>query len=220
MAKRGATLEYSPRRRRGVRRWRAWILVAAAVALAGGVLRYGKPIARRFDLVRWQDRCLAYTQSPLTLATARRSVAHPDYVPVPGFGGPAPFVLSPQCWRKFSGLVSPGPVTTPTLFLHELTSAAGHRRLVHVAVPDANALTPDAGYDVTVIKPGSLWHEPVVVGRQPVPSWAGSFMPAELYFGQPDPADASHFTVVLKGSQRVLEGWLCDDDKVKFWVER
>lgn len=117
------------------------------------------------------------------------------------------------------------------VFCHWRTSPSGNRRLIIVAgfldgVPDA-----------MVFDPGSLMTPPVELSTTGVPPWSkyeiltatNNPFAAEfwawhnnplftLYAGQPDPHDASHFTFryVAKRGSGTIDGWLLDNDKVRF----
>jgi hypothetical protein len=148
----------------------------------------------------------------------------------------------PDCWRQYvracaaPGLAQwlatanrrvafgmRGPSSAPTaavLFLHERTSPAGARRLV-VVLSDFMADTSPkfiTGYDVE-----GFAHAPATWSHPPsedVCFWSidvlDSVSPTSprvrVYAGQPDPSNASHFTIRFEvdGVQRTVDGYLQD----------
>jgi len=228
MGEGGAVLEYAAGAPR--RRWRRWVVAIVALLLVGVVIAYRHPILRRGRLLYWQHGCLTYTRPPrIPVSTTRPSAgSDPDYAAYPLPDGTTAYALSPQCWAKFDSerlprllpvLVQRIGVGPSTVFLHERVSPAGHRRLVRVEPLLANALSPALGYDVTLTVPGSVWAEPRGVGKAQLLNYSGQYVPAEFFFGQVDPNDASHFTIeyAVRGQPRgTVDAWLRDDDTVVF----
>jgi hypothetical protein len=230
------TLEYAatPRRRW---RWRRWVAVVLVVAITVTVLHYREPIAQRARLLYWQHKCLTYTRPPGTPLMAWESL-DADYSRNGSKLQPR-YTLSPDCWRRFEAECWPVRATPlvqragrgpQTLFLHERTSKSGNRRLVRIETGWTNALAIDRGHIATVIRPGSLWREPKEVGPGQMFQYSGRSVEADLFFGQPDPENLSHFwfdfVVPDDGSTRAwkpvgsrrgtVDAWLNDDDTVTF----
>jgi hypothetical protein len=116
-----------------------------------------------------------------------------------------------------------GPVAVA--FMHERISPAGHRRLVVVHYfPERDTFTAGFiegyNYSTTAITPGTILDAPTVAQRMYVidvmSSWPRLPPLVRMYAGQPDPADASHFTIRYQmwGQEDVLDGRLKDDDSV------
>jgi hypothetical protein len=120
-------------------------------------------------------------------------------------------------------------------FCHLRVSKSGHRRLVVVdafldgvpiaAVIDTGSFTKwPMVISTTGMNTPRPWHKYVVLAtptRGVVDSafWAAHNNPLfTLYAGQADPIDASHFTFryVGKGGTGTIDGWLLDNDKVRF----
>jgi hypothetical protein len=230
MVENGATLEYASEARGARRKWARWALAALLIILVGSGFCYRQPILRRARVLYWQRQCMTYTRPPGTpvTTTTRPSAANDrDYERFPRTRV-AVFGASPECWRQFeaargssfTGIRALGVPSGPNaVFLHQRVSPAGHRRLVRVESIYANALRPQYGYAVTVVVPGSLWREPRDVGPRFGFAASGRFEAAERLFGQPDPHDASHFTIDYAVDGELLgtvDAWLRDDDTVDF----
>jgi hypothetical protein len=122
----------------------------------------------------------------------------------------------PAEWNAFKPFVGNAGKRT-TLFLHQMISPAGHKRIVRLSCEDRQG---DGAYlqgIYEVIEPGSI-------SRGPVELWFSQasrhiFLPSSLtvYGGQRDPGDPSHFTIGLQygGKNEIIDGWLMDDDSVK-----
>jgi hypothetical protein len=148
-----------------------------------------------------------------------------DYVQLSGDEEGTIYALVPNCWEQYktetglfeSYVFGHGPAL-PTVFLHERISPAGHRRLLRVQCVDDNALMLPSGFVSNVIEPG-LWgqakgHSGSAGDR------TGRHVHAEVFFGQPDLSDASHFWMDFTVDERrgTIDGWLRDDDTVVFKV--
>jgi hypothetical protein len=187
-------------RRRSSRR--VALMLFGLIALGFGV-RWGNFLVDRVRANYWFAKCLTYD------APADKPVYEPRQ---------SGWVTTiPEPWTKFS-LYWGGsaPMTGGTLFLHERRTRAGDRRLIAV----------DA---VTMIFPRTLQLQASVfgpaIGVAPARRKSAVVrvlnMPTDadelrIYMGQPDPADASHFTMRYEiGNQHgLIDGWLRDDDTV------
>ena len=110
----------------------------------------------------------------------------------------------------------------PSVFLHQCRSPGGNERLVSIWIKAATAKGDDGSYDIslhtevltlaTSATPPAIarWDHIVTLRR-----WSTN-QALTLYAGQPDPSDASHFTIPIdfRGQRRVVDGCLCDDDTV------
>ncbi len=108
-----------------------------------------------------------------------------------------------------------GATAAPPVFLHELTSPAGHRRVVAIQ------FTATANYPFD-----RIFFYAYEESRSQIPP-GGSRMGLEmfrakdenvtLYAGQMDPNDASHFTIdyAMSNRRETIDGWLFDDDTVR-----
>jgi hypothetical protein len=223
----GTLLEYSNQPRR--RRWRRWALLLFVLVACGVSFYYRGPISRRAHVLYWQRQCMKYDRPPGTPVMVDQATAKGDRDYAAPFGPPenADFALSPQCWSSFESALQGGRVAqvmskslgpkTPTIFLHERISPAGHRRLVRVESIMSNALSLPYGLTADLYQPATVWRDAKLLGRPQLLNYSGRFVSAELFFGQPDPADASHFTIdfEVEGRKGVIDGWLRDDDTVQ-----
>ena len=158
---------------------------------------------------------------------------------------PADQVLKPPlpwCYLRFDALRNRYPERNwpdqMALFLHERSSPGGNRRLVvfHGSL-DRSLSLPDSGDGqmpvwsiplprVYLIDPATLRGQPQVVSEQGIgfEEWGVDGLAESavfrIYPGQPDPHDASHFTIRFEADDKsgMIEGWLQDDDTVKFMV--
>jgi hypothetical protein len=239
MPEANAQLDYAPAppvlRRRRVRR------VILGIVLLGAVVagwRWGPGAYRRASLLYWQRQCLRYAapgerviyeSDPGAGAALRAADRHYQLV-TPRWV--SKLVTSatghvPDCWTRFGGAGPGFPTATgPVLFLHELRTPSGQRRLVAItaAFPPNELPKFISGYDVEaqIIEPGTWKLAPqnqtggiplsVLSGIPPTPPHV------RVLAGQPDPADPSHFTVRFEvdGVAHVADGWLRDGSPAGF----
>ena len=210
-----AQLEYARAPRwRGGRRLRWVIIVALVLIVLLGSLKFLGPAWTHVRLLRYQARCMEHADPPGKLVFAWKA-------PV---GGPQVYNLGRQVleWNQFYSLFSPpGGRSAWTVFVHEMRRTDGARRLVEVDLFGATGEMTTPRLDSTVIEPGSLFSRPQLRGGG---SWYTPFQSVsdrralQLFAGQADPADASHFTIAFKYGERggTIDGWLRDDDGVLF----
>jgi hypothetical protein len=188
-------------RRRTVSR----VLIAGAMALALGAFARQIPwLWRHAQLLYWQRQCVRYTFSPQQLILT---------IPV----STTPAVIAPP-WQALYTLMShPGMRSDGTVFLHELVSPAGHRRLVAVGMNLAwNHHFFSCG--TRVIALGNLSSDPKeIIAGAAVEEFANIPRPIRVFGGVADPSDPSHFTFAVEdGSDHdEMNGWLLDDDLVR-----
>lgn len=180
-----------------------WVMGIALLGLIGWKVI---PVAlHRAELMRMQRECLHFSVAPdAKISTTQRTV--------------------PPAWSAMCRSVPPfGFNSHGTIFLHELRTPSGERRLVGV---DAYFSTIRNG--LTMVFPriytvGSLRRPPTLVSQ----GQGGTSFPGQWEFsqGQPDPAEPRHFTFVMRridassaGEERTpdrtIDGWLDDDDRV------
>ena len=217
----GVALEYAPplpvHHRRTFTRSLLAVLVLG-LALAGP--RWLPPAWRQVELLYWQHQCLTVTAPPDTAAVERDAAA-----PSAGYAGDADF-------RRFYALLSPpGDRGAPVVFVHERRAPNGRPRLVVVqaytldlGVADgdaADALT--LSFQARVFRPGGIGRRPTeVLTRGSGAALVELIRPTQIYAGQCDPTDASHFTFncVLGDRSFTVDGWLGDDETVALQVRR
>jgi hypothetical protein len=184
-----------------------WI-VLFAIAVACFIFSKQIPtIVRRMQLLSWQRQCMTFTFGPrqtiVNIATTQ-----------PVYGG----IAFP--WQEFYARLSPpGLRSDGTVFLHELTSPAGHHRLVAVDLYLAFMFktTVNIAYISRVIVPGTLMSDP----KEILPGvYRATFRnlatPARLFAGTTDPTDPSHFSIPFAFRKYTghIDGWLRDNDQV------
>jgi hypothetical protein len=162
----------------------------------------------------------AWERDPVKAAALISS--NPDYLGAPTGGGAPLATHLPKCLREYERLggLAPSSTLEPILFVHEMRSPAGHRRLVVVSG------TVDFSLTATIYAPAGAWSGPRKVG-------GGSYMdrnllrtgfhiPSSAYQnGQVDSADPSRFTVPklfgdANTAWQAIEGRLTDADQIVF----
>jgi len=129
----------------------------------------------------------------------------------------------PAAWTELNLANSVSVASAGTVFLHEMRKADGTRRLVGVDIigygqsPSGDSLSFLPQY--RVYTPASAWLAPRQIaaasGRAPLlPTNGGDAL--QLFAGQFDPQDPSHFTVnyAIDGKPGIIDGWLKDDDTI------
>jgi hypothetical protein len=221
-------IDYAPPARRRWRWGRVVLFIFIALALGAGIY-WHKQIAHEARLWYWQRQCLNYTRPPGTpTATTQPSAANdPDYHSLSAQNQQASNLLSerwlmPACFMHFDNEWSGGNIhgIPQTLFLHERISPGGHRRLVFVESIMTNALAITAGFIPRVIVPGTPWSPARELTMANQIHFSGRYIEAQFYFGQPDPSNASHFTIDFdvkeSGRHGTIDAWLNDDETVTF----
>jgi hypothetical protein len=223
-----ATLDYVPspplRRRRLIRRG---ILLVTLVGVCIAGYRWGPQGFHKALFLYHQPRCLAYTAPPEQVVfdsdPARVAILAQD----PNFviSGGCAFRKPPADWQAVCAGLS--PIAAPTsalLFLHERTSG-GIRRLIAIDRRAGVRSSPLflVGYDVEggVIEPATLTRPAreipfAYVIR--VVDMVGPLTDLRIYAGQPDPADASRFTIRYEfgGKTHTVEGHVATDGRIDF----
>jgi hypothetical protein len=199
-------------------------------------LRYRQVVTNRAMELYWARQCAQFTApadtplivQPTDMEHARRLGLDRNYVPVTFTGGgnsQRMFQFLPYCWRRFG---SSSAISGKSVFLHELRTPAGKRRIVYVHTWIENAAQLPRGLAATVVEPPSLTKGARVLSDPRGFAMSGQFVPALLSFGQPDPHDPSRFTIEWRTDENysgakergVIDGRLGDDDQVHFTVRR
>jgi hypothetical protein len=238
------TIDYAPaqpRRRRWLRRI---ILGIAAVILGCSAWRWGPQAGQQLDMLWSQRHCLYYSapadqvvyeEDPAAATGLLARSGYFQYVlkrGLPPTAAPTATAAAhvPECWSDFQVHGNPlmmqaGRAYGAILFLHERTCPSGNRRLVCVRYfPEAETFTPSfiPGYncELIVITPGTFRNPPKPALRMYVidvlSGWPRTPPNVRMFAGQPDPNDASHFTIRYQmwGKEDILDGRLGDDDQV------
>src|SRR5262249_20853157 len=122
----------------------------------------------------------------------------------------------PDCWFRFYAKLSPpGLVSQGTVFLHEMKTPAGQRRMVAVDLVRA-CVNSRGGYDAVprVFTLGSPMHLPRELRCRT--SWFSFSGDVRVDVAELDPSDLSHFTFRYSkdGQESFVDGWLSDDDTI------
>jgi hypothetical protein len=228
-------------------------IVVVLLALGVTAVRRGPIYWAKARLLYWQRRCLTY-RAPADLVVyeknsddAVRLVALAgEYVnaappATPGLGAFPPVAAHlPRPWREFvrlGGAMASSRLrfwTTANravLFMHERIAPTGARRLVVVLSDFSTDMRPlfINEYDIAAasLNPAT-WATGVRADERPVAirvlNASAPKAHLKIYAGQPDPADASHFTIryELDGVENVVDGWLRDGSPAApggTWVE-
>src|SRR5688572_10405474 len=214
-------LAYAPPPALHRRRWvRRLLLRLGVVALAVAVgAKWGPPAWRRAELLYRQRQCLRYTAPPDSVVCA-------EPLPAAGrmydftFEAPDPPVAD-QVLRLNAGVESLAPGTEgPLLFMHERRAASGKRRLVivrRVPASKRQSWVLPVAYQVTLVEPATATADSTVRMQTVIEVLPRDYNEGEnaslrFFAGQPDPSDASRFTVRYQRGSRagVLHGVLED----------
>lgn len=243
-------LQYAAAPSRWRRRARKILLATTLLITTCLLWRYGPYAWRQSQLLYWQHQCMNYSARPDTVvyeedphAAAALLRLSPEYAPFTlqrdsDYQKHLPPVQAakfcPRCLTKLlqrsnlpiSQFLAQGGRLDAVIFLHELTSPCGHRRLVWITYAQRGSdftWTFLSGYPVwpSVMLPAT-WKTPIAYAPYGVyaVSVPGAYFKKppllRIYAGQPDPADPSHFTIRYQmwGQQDILDGRLDDTDHV------
>jgi hypothetical protein len=236
-------LEYAAAPSRWRSRIRRLALGLIVITIAAGAWRYGPHFWHQSQLLYWQRQCMNFSLPPDKVVyeeeptAAERLLKDSNYSPYllqrkKYFSDQPPTIaaaaFTPKCILSFCGaniFLSPrqgGRVAVG--FLGERISPAGHRRLICATfTPDRQVLPSlfmGIDFDAFTVTPAT-WTTPPGVPWRPVLITSFARFATEpplirAYAGQPDPKDASHFTMRLQmwGQEDEIDGWLKDDDSV------
>jgi hypothetical protein len=207
-----AQLSYAPAPARRGRRIRRAILAILLLSALAAAFIWRAPLWSHAQVIWWQRAAASFTLPADTIvATTDRSATAPKI---------------PDAWLRYESFAPtplPGGGNLPKTiaFLHARQSPAGHQRIVAIrCIPIylASASILQSLQSI-VIQPASFWRLQSLPRFTPGPSRGGYpvFMPINLYAGQIDPGDDSHFTLAytINGKPGTIDGRLGDDDTVK-----
>lgn len=218
-------------------RWRIWLGVLFAIILASGWFgwRWSHPLREQAAYLRLQSQCCTWSRPSNTVVYEEESEAaarllaaggeyvaprkplfdYPDNRPPPGWTPPA--LYDPKPWREIGESV-PDRDQAAIVFLHARSEPTVGQRLVVVRA--AHCATGPEGHSVQF--GGKSFHAATATPGSRLalagPSVGGAsvHVPPDqrlrVFAGQPDPDDASHFTIgfELNGVPGVIDGWLRD----------
>lgn len=205
-------LDYASPSRRKVKR-RVVMAVAALALLAGG-WKYGPGAWDHARLLYYQGKCLEYggAADEVVYEDDGRTVIRSRYS---------------ADLAKYNGVRSPpGAKQGALLFMHEMRTAEGERRLVTVEASLRMGIfsAPRIEYERSAMKLADLYSQRrgntlvTTSCSSERPSLDdGKVYPLKIFAGQIDPQDPSHFTIRFEigGMQGVLDGWLESDGHIR-----
>jgi hypothetical protein len=208
-----AQLEYAPPLAwHKVRRWRKRFVVAGFVLAVVGFLYWSPPLWRHARLLYWQRQCFAYAAAPTRVVfepDPQRAAARAADDGWVSLGVSAP-VHSPHEWRGFSRAVQPGwAVGEPVIGLLDRVAPSGQSWLIAITLSTTGTPTLRA----QLCSRAKLTSRPEHFrGQAFIDALSQGELP-RLYAAQPDPADASRFTIRYELPDRtgVIKGRLHDN---------
>ncbi len=234
----GPQLDYAPGapiRRRRVRRVMGLLLGAGLLFAAWW---FHAPVWEHAKLLYDQRQCMNYTAPPEQVVYDENNGTVSPLIGSAGYQGvPAGVHYASRALPMFPPTVAvrpapelgtylatmDQPLAPPpaTVFLHELRTKSGLVRLVAVLrwPIDTGHILHKFGLEPVVINPAGFTSRPVVHWPPPVLwSQVPAHNPADtqdlrFYAGQPDPADAAHFTIKydLRNGSGIIDGRLNED---------
>ena len=154
-----------------------------------------------------------YDEDPTTyVALAKR----PEYSTVGSLNGPAAFLVQPK-WKEFCAAAGAGQIQSyGTLFVGELRTPGGTRRLVGVDVTGwfRGGPSPVLSTHVRTFEPTPAMQLPPQRSGNTINVALGkSEGILRVFAGRRDPSDASHFTIdfTVGGRAGTVDGWLKED---------
>lgn len=224
-------LSYAPKPPRHRRLLRLWCAVLVAVLVATAGWRWGPgawaTVSYRYNwhqclTFRLPSDFVVYEEDPAAAARLRATSAefhvqqkiyfNDSWYPTPPADWGPPACYTPTVLRRVNAAVYSGYA-----FVHSRTSPGGLTRLVTVG-GGSSAFGPKGrtfGLHGKCLEPRTPAQPPMSV-RQHSPAIdlrLRSNNRLRLFAGQPDPADASHFTIryEIDGEAGTIDGWLRDD---------
>jgi hypothetical protein len=227
-------LDYAPRPRARTKRWFVHLAIfAIIVGVSLALWHWSDSIQHRVALGYWARQCAAYAPPPGQIvydsgggklrADALLN-SSPEYHEAPRIWSGRDVLEGIFLWvRPWTNLRSHLPPNRPELpdrtpiFMHDRTSANGSTRLVVVELGILPKLS-------TAVLSRGTFGASVVYTRYDYslgelhPLYWGQSVPrgTQIFAGQADPTDASHFTVgfTLDGDAGMIDGWLENNETV------
>jgi len=185
------------------------------------------PMWRHGRMLYFQWRCMRYVAPP-DQAICDEPLPYAGTRPPFTSSAPDPPELAGAGFRAMVSTTAAGPTSGPVLFMHERTTSSGQRRLLILQrVPPGERVSWDIpiAFVAQIIEPATILHDassstmhyyeviPMKFLNGPSRSGVGgSFASLQLFAGQPDPTDASHFTIAFDSADDMgtIDGWLVD----------
>lgn len=239
-------LQYAPPVpcRRNVLRFVISLSIAAITTAVGWL--WGQEVWQHVQLLHYQRQCLSHV-APTEQLVFDTDVAHRvKYGSLEAYEAgapPQPFSTVgasgsvESAWTAFETVRSGAPFADATVFIHARRACAGsEQRLVVVEVHYLSLMCfgPQAMFKATALDPASLFSgatETNPAGNKYLHELDHFYEPGErlqLFAGQPDPDDASHFTIQYTRRPRradydlvgTIDGWLKPDGRVILEINR
>lgn len=212
--------------RRRVSRYVVWALVLIIVAGAGWWL--SAPLREQEAYLRMQRRCMTDNTPPKVVTYEEKPATSDPYNAEDGAydGWYSHRTIGEMTivHRRHRALGPVGAGNDAAVFLHGRRSPGGNERLVRVAT--------HYGFETSLQSKRWVpltYQVGTLASRVPGSRMTfNSYIPLHIqlnkgdmlrfYAGQPDPNDASHFTIgyELNDVPGTIDGWLQDDDRIKF----
>lgn len=206
------------------RHWSWYFFALGVFILIGAGLAVAQLLSGRIAQIHIRDACLNYVSPPRQVVFEEDPAALEQLASSgPGYertiGGR--LCQIPECWKQ----EAPNLNTSGTVFLHELTSPAGHKRLVSIDVNIGAGMwlsttghVEDVSLAATIIQPGrAIAHDKMLVTSQ-TSLWVcpADPKPTRFFGGSIDPNNPSHFVVEYERQKihSAIDGRLNDDDTI------
>ncbi len=240
------SLDYAPRPSLGRRRWvRRALLLLTTVVVTASLYRYGPAMWQRATVMYWQRQCMNFSPPAGTVVFDRRGAKLATAIPIPvgyfeksrlrslirlrqGQTKEKETEFFPNCLDEFTSRMPPRERINEgcVLYCHERVDPAGNRRLVTVQYE--STFTGDtllSDLDSRVFVPREMFRDP----EQPLLyNIRGCYFgpvslptPVQIYAGQTDPLDLSHFTIQYRwpdGVVGTIDGSLQSMDIVRLSI--
>jgi hypothetical protein len=230
--------------RRGRRRRRLLAIVLLALSV-GALWKWRERLSQAVSLQYCQWRCLHF-QTPGDAVAYDSDHPRASILAArdPAFsGGPLGYGYYPEPLTLLAR-TRPGTFIQQVAFMHERVSPAGHYRLVLVGTPtdkafsfQRQAIIPASWFGSPALPPLTRLADRINVDFDCDPLQDDSAEERfssdrtnlergrdhllrtafRVFVGQPDPKDASHFTIRYEvgAEQGIIDGWLGDDDAIR-----
>ena len=222
-------INYAPSAARRRRRTVIRAIVGISLLLAGvfACWKCGPAARTRVALLYWQRQALDYRAPADQVvydddpSSAAQLLHSPAYLNLSTSGPPRAALLADPWKRFYTTWSPPGRIDQATLFLHERKNRRGETRLVAIeTAPLTSDNLPFVRLNIIVVQPGTSFSAPqdtsdTVQGLDAL-QLDSSATHLRWFAGQPDPEDASHFTIryELDGRPGLVDGWLRDEGGV------
>jgi hypothetical protein len=188
------------------------VLGLSSLCLLGAFVLWAPRIFRFIDSHHWDNQCRKWELPPSAVFDSTM------YSQIPN---------NPNCWRHYLPYTSFHVPSEQLIYLHARRSESGHERLVAVHLIYDQFRRIDIRTRVCGARD---WYSPSedlwIQDWGTLDPLIGIFLDPrseiQIYSGQSDPADESHFTFECKfnGHTRTVDGWLRSDDTVSIELRK